>query len=327
MEVHPIASTPPDWANLTPPLLQAILWSALEEPSCFHLPFFLSERTKEAAAAQLENAALSRLACVCRRWRAAVAAAVATRATWAVAVQRCSLATELLHLEQLRVASLDLRLPTWSEVGGGTACEALLSSATFQRQSGQSLTAVAGIPERLGPLLAAFPNLESVGLAEDYESTAFGVAGGKSHLAPMQLAPLLQLPCLSRLLLELGVVDMAQLPPQVSELTLVEVDRIVLPPAPGTSVTDRLIAVAEAAGRWARQEEGMWHIVFSIACPPPPTHCCLPALSATVPAAQGFALHFYSAFRPIVLSTAFLFDPDCRPVHSASRVCQRLPSL
>ncbi|KAL4437265.1 hypothetical protein ABPG75_004404 [Micractinium tetrahymenae] len=140
---------------------------------------------------------------------------------------------------------------TWAEADGGAACEALLSSAAFRAAAGPHLASVAGVPERLAPLLADFPSLAAVGLAEDYTSTAFGLAGqgAKSHLAPMRLGPLCQLPLLQSLTLELGVAGLSSLPPKVTELALTEVDRIVLPAGTsGASVADRLLAAAAAAG-------------------------------------------------------------------------------
>lgn len=241
-----------DWASLPPPLLQQVLWLALGDLAPLHLPLFLRPDTREDAHARSHAAAIANLAAVCRAWRAAAAAALGSGgpATWRVDVQRTA-GVDLLRLEHLRVAFLNLRRLTWSEADNGAGCEALLTSPAFQTASGRHLTSIVGVPERLAPLLAGFPNLAAVGLAEDYTSTAFGVAGmgARSHLACMRLRPLHCLPLLRRLTLELGAADLASLPPQVDELVLMEVDRVVLPAGiQGASVADRLLTVAEAAG-------------------------------------------------------------------------------
>lgn len=104
---------------------------------------------------------------------------------------------------------------------------------------------LAGIPEHLAAALPGFPNLESVGLAEDYASTAAHL----SHSAAMQLAPLGALRALRALQLELGIVALAAVPRQVAHLRLVEADRLALPRgAAGVSVADRLLAAAAAQG-------------------------------------------------------------------------------
>lgn len=240
-----------DWAGLPPPLLQQVLWLALRDLAPIRLPLFLRPGTTAGAEARSHATAIAKLAVVCRAWRAATSAALgcAGLATWRVDVQQTTV--DLLQLERLRVVSLDLRLLTWSETDEGAACEALLISPSFRAASGRHLTCIAGVPERLAPLLTGFSNLVAVGLAEDYSSTAFGVAGQgeKSHLACMRLRPLHSLPLLRALTLELGVADLAGLPPQVLDLVLVEVDRIVLPAGtPGASVADRLLAAAAAVG-------------------------------------------------------------------------------
>lgn len=246
-----------DWASLPPPLLQQVLWLALGDLAPLHLPLFLRPDTREDAHARSHAAAIANLAAVCRAWRAAAAAALGSGgpATWRVDVQRTA-GVDLLRLEHLRVAFLNLRRLTWSEADNGAGCEALLTSPAFQTASGRHLTSIVGVPERLAPLLAGFPNLAAVGLAEDYTSTAFGVAGmgARSHLACMRLRPLHCLPLLRRLTLELGAADLASLPPQVDELVLMEVDRVVLPAGiQGASVADRLLTVAEAAGEEPRR--------------------------------------------------------------------------
>ncbi|PSC73618.1 hypothetical protein C2E20_3074 [Micractinium conductrix] len=181
-------------------------------------------------------------------WRTALCAAVERQATWTVTVQRHA-AVDLPRLEPLRVAALDLRALTWAEQGGGAACESLLRSPSFQASSAPHLRSAVGVPERLAGILAAgFPRLEAVGLCSDYDSEGFGQAGGKGHLAPMALAPLAPLRALRALSLELGVADLAALPPGITSLTLMDVDRIVLPPAEGASVTDRLMEVVATAG-------------------------------------------------------------------------------
>lgn len=259
-----------DWAGLPPPLLQQVIWLALRDLAPVQLPLFLSPTTTAAAVARSQAAAIAGLATVCRAWRTATAAALGTTglATWRVDVQHTA-GVELLQLERLRVAALDLRLLTWSEADGGAACEALLASPTFRAASRRHLSTITGVPERLAPLLTGFPNLTAVGLAEDYASTAFGIAGqgAKSHLAPMRLRPLHSLPLLRALTLELGLADLSSLPPSVAELALVEVDRILLPAGSrGASVADRLLATAEAAGGRPSTSMGACCALLAVEC-------------------------------------------------------------
>ena len=110
----------------------------------------------------------------------------------------------------------------------------------------------------MAPSLAAFHSVEAVGLTEGCGSTA-----GEAHGAPMELAPLRSLRRLRRLQLERGIVDLAALPPQVQQLTLVEIDRLMVPPVPGTSIADRLLAAAETHGALAGAATFQLH-----ACPP-----------------------------------------------------------
>lgn len=256
-----------DWAGLHPPLLQSILQHVLGH-EVLQLPSYLAPTTAEAATARRQQAAIAAFSLVCRQWRTAAAAAL-QQWTWAVAVQRAAeQAADALtpQLEQLAVASLDLRRLTWSE-SGSAAAEALLHSAAFRRRSGGCLRRAVGIPERLCSALAAgFPNLEAVGLSEDYNSTD----AHQHHSAPMHLAPLAALPLLRTLQLELGIVELGGLPPQVRRLQLVEIDRLVLPPAPGASIADRLLAAAAARGEpaWgACLQADAWDVAEVLSAP------------------------------------------------------------
>ena len=235
-----------DWAGLHPPLLQAILGHVLGN-QLLQLPSYLAAGTAEAAAARHQQAALAAFALVCRHWQQAASAAL-QQCAWAVTVQRAAeRAAALLprQLEQLAVASLDLRRLVWSEGGGSAAAEALLLSSAFHSRCSACLTRTVGVPERLCAALAAgFPALEAVGLSEDYDSTD----AHKHHSAPMHVAPLAALPRLRSLQLELGIVELAAVPPQVRHLQLTEIDRLVLPPVAGASIADRLLAAAGAQG-------------------------------------------------------------------------------
>ncbi len=251
---RPLSMAAADWAGLHPPLLQSILVHVLDH-QMLQLPAYLAPGTAEAAAACRQQAAVSAFALVCRQWRQAAAAAL-QQCAWAAVVQRAaeSAAAALPgQLEQLAVASLDLRRLTWSESGGSVAAEALLLSPAFRSRSSALLRHAVGVPERLcAELAAGFPALESVGLSEDYDSTD----QHQHHSAPMHLAPLAALTRLHTLQLELGIVELAAVPPQVRQLQLTEIDRLVLPPAPGASIADRLLAAATAQGELLASEEG-----------------------------------------------------------------------
>ena len=202
---------------------------------------------------------------VCRRWREAVGALLQD-ATWAVTIQRSSTYSRVLaswaaqnqapaaappdatrlwdRVHRLAVEQLDVRLMAWAVTPGSLDnTAALLRDGAFLRRSAPVLQQAFGIPERLVANLAPYARLERVGLCEDYLST-----NAKPHGRPMQLAALAGLRRLTFLQLELGIVELAAVPPQVTELALVEADRIQLPSAPGAAVTDRLLAAAEAQG-------------------------------------------------------------------------------
>ncbi|PRW45400.1 glutamate carboxypeptidase [Chlorella sorokiniana] len=235
-----------DWAGLHPPLLQSVLMHVMDH-QVLQLPTYLAAGTAEAAAVRRQQAAIAAFALVCRQWRQAAAAAL-QQCAWAVAVQRAagSAASALpSQLEPLAVASLDLRRLTWSESGGSSAAEALLLSRAFRSRSSGCLRCAVGIPERLcAELASGFPALDTVGLSEDYDSTD----AHKHHSAPMQLAPLAALSQLRTLQLELGIVELAAVPPQVRQLQLTEIDRLVLPRVAGASIADRLLAAAATQG-------------------------------------------------------------------------------
>jgi hypothetical protein len=172
--------------------------------------------------------------------------AVLQQASWCVRVEREAAAAAhglCRPLRQLALARLDVRLLSRSESPAANEVAELLRDPAFQRRSAATLRVLLGLPERCAPALAPFTCLEAVGLVEDYAST-----GDKSHAAAMQLGALAALPCLRSLQLEGGVAELAALPLRVAELALLDVDRVALPPAPGASVADRLLAAAEAHG-------------------------------------------------------------------------------
>ena len=233
-----------DWAGLHSPLLQRCFLLALGKQT-FQFAHYLRGDSAEGAACREEQAALAALACVCRRWRQQLEHLLEHGITWSVTVQRCPPTRPEFpdELGRKAVAELDLRWLTWQDMSA-TGCSAwLLISDRFRWRSGACLRAALGIAEALAPSLAAFGRLEAVGLMEDYVSAA-----GKAHGAQMELAPLRGLQHLRRLQLERGIVDLAALPPPVQELVLFEVDRLMVPPAPGASIADRLLAAAEAHG-------------------------------------------------------------------------------
>jgi hypothetical protein len=247
MEEHQAETHGPsgsDWAGLHSPLLQRCFLFSLGKQTFQHANY-LRDDSAEAAACREEQAALAALACVCRRWRQQLEHLLEHGITWSVTVQRCPPTRPEFpdELGRKAVAELDLRWLTWQDMSA-TGCSAwLLISDRFRWRSGACLRAALGIAEALAPSLAAFGRLEAVGLMEDYVSAA-----GKAHGAQMELAPLRGLQHLRRLQLERGIVDLAALPPPVQELVLFEVDRLMVPPAPGASIADRLLAAAEAHG-------------------------------------------------------------------------------
>ena len=242
------------WDDLHTPLLSAVLLRLLSPAGAadplLQWPHALLPGTAEASAARWQQAAIAAFSLVCRAWRRAAHVAL-QQCTYCMTVQQLGLDTAglALQLAQVTVSSLNLRLPTWGEEGGGAAAEAVLCSAGFRARSGLALRAALGVPERLVAALAAgFPRLEAVGLAEDYSSTD----AKPYHSAPMHLAPLAALPRLERLQLELGIVELVALPAQVRHVQLTEMDRLMLPPSVvGASIADRLLAAVAAQGAWA----------------------------------------------------------------------------
>ena len=103
-----------------------------------------------------------------------------------------------------------------------------------------------------------------------------------------QLAPLHGLPQLRCLQLELGVVELAGVPPQVRELRLVEVDRLALPTAQrqweqaqrqGASIADRLLAAAASAGEARdppRRLPWLWAVLHKVRGPRVQLNKCSP---------------------------------------------------
>ena len=279
-----------DWAGLHSPLLQRCLLLALDKET-LQSPCYLADGTPEAAAANKEQAALAALACVCKCWREQVQHLRAHQLTWAVTVQTWPYTIQdgqyldELEFAAVAVAALDLRWLAWQHLDSAPYVARLLVSDGFRQGSRASLHTAWGISEALAPSLAAYRSLESVGLIEDHISTA-----GKAHGAPMDLAPLRCLQHLRRLQLECGIVDLAALPPQVQQLTLVAIDRLVVPPVPGTSIANRLLAAAEAHG----------------ALPGAATHTSMPA-----PPAASTACLSWCRMPLLVLLAAHRFLCEC----------------
>ena len=187
-------------------------------------------------------------ALVCRHWREAVRLALGLT-TWNFIANYKGVGRHTPRFLKLRAAlqtlpvvESDLRL------FDDAAAPLLLEPAVVSKQAATLRSATMQDTEsNLSKLASSYPHLESLCLLEC--PVRFPDPPGR-YTSYSRMADMLGcLHRLRRLQLEGGVVDLAALPPQVRELKLLSVDRLVLPPgARGEAVTDRLLDVAEARG-------------------------------------------------------------------------------
>ena len=234
--------------TLPGPALESVLWKLLPEvvmtqdwlqrPPRDPAPGRTNPRCAALAVVKPQRQQVLTLSLVCRAWRDVINQVIESKCQWWARIEHLPSEEQLLaRLPGKRVAVLEV----WAEDSTATnAVLRLLCHPGFIAGASSTLVQVTGLPQQCARSLPSFPHIHTLHI---YDTGSL-----EQQAAAVDLAPLHRLPQLADLTIDWGIMALADVPRGLASLTLVDADRLLLPPVQGHTVVDRLLSQLEYIG-------------------------------------------------------------------------------